>query len=113
MPNSQERKADENYFCEPTWFPTEVCEVRDRNRCAPRVRVTREYLQDREIKAIKRALLSANKKIESLLMLVDAEDIQAMAELKKTTPPTSVLLEMGREWGRPPGLPDDPDERPW
>lgn len=51
--------------------------------------------------------------LATIVELVDLDEVKAVLELQRITPPTAVLLKIAAEDGRPEGIGDEPQDRPW
>ncbi len=79
----------------------------------PRVRLTKDYLRDLVIGGLRQEMAAQKKLLDMLLVLVDPEDVASALQLRRITPPNSVLLKIAEEMGQPDGLPEEPGDRPW
>lgn len=107
-------KTTARFGCEPLLRPDDLCmKLKPVLAMGRRAHVTRDFLQDLEIRGLKQELASMHKLLSMLVVMVDPEDVKAAYEVKRITPSTAKLLEGANERGQPEGLENEPDESPW
>lgn len=66
-----------------------------------------------QVSVLQRDMMELRKLVDTLVVLVDPEDVKAALELPTITPPNSVLREYAKASRPPVELLDVQEEKPW